>query len=65
MREAAFSSDEQQRLQHVGAVRLCEAILSGAMMARYAYQAREKLDPQAKIEDAEPTTGTPWMESDT
>lgn len=63
LREAAFCSDEAMRYQHVGVVRWLDSVLSGTMMSRYAYQAKERLEPQSVLEEA-PEKGTPWMEED-
>jgi len=62
LREAAFSNDPELRLEHRGVYRFLEEFLNGAMLERYATQAREKLGLTEPKE--EQGGGSPYMESD-
>jgi len=61
--DAANSNDASQRDMHRGIYRWLDEWTSGMTLARYAQQAREKLDLIDPVEGA-PEDGSPYMESD-
>jgi len=63
LREAAFSSDAEARLEYRGAFKWVEAFLNGVVVAKYAEQAKDRLR-ESSPEEGIPTGGSPWMESD-
>ena len=62
LRAAAFCEDRDERNQHIGLVRWLDEVLSGSMMARYTFQAKERLGISGAPE--EPSDGSPYMQSD-
>lgn len=63
LREAAFSSSAERRLEHRGAYLWIEEFLGGVVMAKYAEQAKERLHIHETSEGM-PAGGSEWMDSD-
>jgi len=63
LREAAFSSDAEARLEYRGAFKWVEAFLNGVVMAKYAEQAKDRLR-EASPEEGIPVGGSPYMDPD-
>lgn len=63
-RESVYCNSDEERRERCGIVKWIDAVLSGALQARYEHQAREKLGLKNPGEIGLPEVGNPYMMDD-